>query len=225
MKIGGFQKLSLIEYPEKLSCIVFTIGCNFRCPYCYNPELIEETVKRVPEEYIFEFLKSRKGLLDAVVVTGGEPTLQQDLPEFFQKIKEEGFLTGLETNGAYPEMIKKLINEGLVDFIAMDVKAPLEKYSEIVKVTVNSEKIKESILTIMNSSIEKEFRTTCYPLLKREDFEEIFQLIKGAERYALQQFFPEKTLEKKTPRPYPEKFLRKLEKEAKKHFPQVNLRV
>ncbi len=189
MKIGGLQRFSLIEYPKKISCVVFTVGCNFRCSYCYNPKLVRETCQLIPEGSVFKFLEKRKGLLDAVVITGGEPLLQADIQEFCQKVKKRGFLAGLETNGAFPEKLKELIDKKLLDFVAMDVKAPLEKYSSIAKVEVATEKIKKSIQLIMKSKLEYEFRTTCYPALGKKDFLEIFKLIKGAKKYALQQFF------------------------------------
>lgn len=224
MKIGGLQKLSLIDYPGKLSCIIFTIGCNFRCPYCYNPDLVNETAKEIPQEYVFRFLDERRGLLDAAVITGGEPTVHPDLPEFMGKVKEKGFLVGLETNGTNPLMLDKLLVEGLVDYIGMDIKAPLERYKEIVGVQINPEEIKRSIELVMDSRVEYEFRTTCYPGLGEEDFQGIFGLIEGAEKYALQQFSPEKTLTE-PPEPYPEEFLRELMKEAQKHFKEVDLRI
>ncbi|OQX50761.1 MAG: anaerobic ribonucleoside-triphosphate reductase activating protein [Candidatus Cloacimonas sp. 4484_209] len=133
MKIGGFQKVSLIDYPGKICAIVFTRGCNFRCPYCHNPELVlpENYSPLIPEEEIFSFLEKRRGKLDAVEITGGEPTLQEDLTEFIRKIKEMGFLVKLDTNGSFPSVLEKVIYSGLVDYIAMDVKAPLEKYRQV----------------------------------------------------------------------------------------------
>ncbi|MEA3255329.1 MAG: anaerobic ribonucleoside-triphosphate reductase activating protein [Candidatus Altiarchaeota archaeon] len=224
MKIGGLQQLSLIDYPRRLSCIIFTMGCNLRCPYCYNPDLVKETAAEIPEEYIFKFLDERKDLLDAVVITGGEPTIHPDLPEFMEKIKTKGFLIGLETNGTNPEMLEKLLEDGLVDYIGMDIKAPLEKYKEIAGVEINPEKLRKSIRIVMNSQREYEFRTTCYPKLKEEDFQGIFRLIEGAKKYTLQQFSPERTLAE-SPKPYPQEFLKGLKEKARKHFTEVNLRL
>lgn len=195
--IGGFQKSSLIEYPEKISAIVFTQGCNFRCPYCHNPELIKgkrEKEKGKSDE-IMEFLKTRIGKLDAVVISGGEPTLHKDLPEFIRQIKEMGFLVKLDTNGSNPEMLQALIDEKLVDYVAMDIKAPIEKYSEVVCAQVNTNNILKSIELIMNSKIDYEFRTTVVKSqLSPTDFEKIGKMIKGAEKYYLQRFVPTKAL-------------------------------
>ncbi|HPO83020.1 MAG TPA: anaerobic ribonucleoside-triphosphate reductase activating protein, partial [bacterium] len=125
MLIGGLHKLSLIDYPGKLSAVVFTRGCNFRCPYCHNPELIEDNGGDIiDEEEVFSFLDERKGKLDGVVMTGGEPTLQSDIAEFLEKVKRLGFFVKLDTNGSYPERIKELIDRKLLDYIAMDIKAP-----------------------------------------------------------------------------------------------------
>ena len=197
MIIGGFQKFSLIDYPGKISCIVFTQGCNFRCPYCHNPELIPFTsLVKIKEETILSFLEKRKGKIDAVVITGGEPTMQQDLLKFIQKIKEMGYLIKLDTNGSNPEMLEIIINHSLVDYIAMDIKAPLEKYKEVTHSVISPEKIKRSIRMIMNSDIKYEFRTTVVKSqLSREDIINIGKLIEGAELYILQKFIPSKTLD------------------------------
>jgi len=224
MEIGGLQKLSLIDYPGRLSCIIFTIGCNFRCSYCYNPSLVEGTCGRIPQKEIFSFLRKRKGLLDGVIITGGEPTIHNDLPDFIQRIKKMGFLVGLETNGTNPRMIKKLISKRLIDYIAMDVKAPLKKYKEIVNVEVDLDKIKESIDVIMNSGIEYEFRTTCYPLLTKDDFIKIFKLIKGAKKYGIQQFLDKNTLMDTDLKPYPDKFLYELKKISEDYVEGVEVR-
>ncbi len=224
MEIGGLQKLSLIDYPGRLSCIIFTIGCNFRCSYCYNPSLVKGTCERIPLKEIFRFLGKRKKLLEGVIITGGEPTIHNDLPDFIQRIKKMSFLVGLETNGTNPQMIKELISTRLVDYIAMDVKAPLEKYEKIVNVKVDLERIKESIDVIMNSRIEYEFRTTCYPLLSKDDFIEVFRLIKGAKKYGIQQFLNKNTLIKTDLKPYPDKFLYELKKISENYVEDVEVR-
>ena len=140
MIIGGLQKTSLLDFPEKIAAIVFTMGCNFRCGYCHNPELINGEAKI---EEVFEFLKTRQGKLDGVVITGGEPCLQKDLPEFIKQVKELGFAVKLDTNGSFPEMLEKVLPD--LDYVAMDIKAPLEKYSQIVNVDVDTSKILKSI--------------------------------------------------------------------------------
>ena len=195
MQIGGVQKTSLLDYPDKISAIVFTYGRNFRRGYCHNPELI--VMKNEPAWTIagfFEFLNTRKGKLDGVVVTGGEPCLQKGLIDFIKQIKDMGFLVKLDTNGTFPSVLKEVLP--FVDYIAMDIKAPLYKYKTITKVNIDTEKIKESINIIMNSGIDYEFRTTVVKSqLNMEDFEAIGELIKGAEKYYLQKFVPSKILD------------------------------
>ena len=200
MNIGGWQRFSLIDYPKKVCGILFAQGCNFRCPYCHNPELVDHSLFQecLQEEEIFSFLHKRKGKLDAVSITGGEPTIQPDLVEFIERIKDIGYLTKIDTNGSRPEVLELLINRRLLDYIAMDVKAPLEKYRNIAKTKVNPDNIKKSIETIMDSGVEHEFRTTVVKsLLKKVDLEKIASLIKGARLYVLQKFAPLKCLDKK----------------------------
>lgn len=193
MQIGGVQKTSLLDFPDKISAIVFTQGCNFRCGYCHNPELI--VLKTEPSnDGFFEFLERRRRKLDGVVITGGEPCLQNDLIEFIKRIKYMGFLVKLDTNGTRPEVLKQALP--LVDYVAMDIKAPLEKYYDIVRIKVNQDKILESISLIMNSNVDYEFRTTVVKSqLSYTDFEKIGELIKGAKRYYLQKFVPSKILD------------------------------
>ena len=192
MIIGGLQKTSLLDFPEKIAAIVFTVGCNFRCGYCHNPELINGEAKI---EEVFEFLKTRQGKLDGVVITGGEPCLQKDLPEFIKQVKELGFAVKLDTNGSFPEMLEKVLPD--LDYVAMDIKAPLEKYSQIVNVDVDTSKILKSIEILKNGGVDYEFRTTVVKSqLSFEDFEKIGQLIQGAPRYYLQKFVASKILDK-----------------------------
>lgn len=192
MIIGGLQKTSLLDFPEKIAAIVFTVGCNFRCGYCHNPELINGEAKI---EEVFEFLKTRQGKLDGVVITGGEPCLQKDLPEFIKQVKELGFAVKLDTNGSFPEMLEKVLPD--LDYVAMDIKAPLEKYSQIVNVDVDTSKILKSIEVLKNGGVDYEFRTTVVKSqLSYEDFEKIGQLIQGAPRYYLQRFEASKILDK-----------------------------
>lgn len=189
--IGGLKKTSLLDYPDKISAIVFTQGCNFRCGYCHNPNLLkpnqQEDIYSV--DVFFDFLKKRVGKLDGVVITGGEPTLQKDLISFIEHIKSLGFLVKLDTNGANPQVLEKLLNKNLIDYVAMDIKAPLEKYSQVVGVNIDIEKIQKSIDLLFNSSIDFEFRTTVMKSqLNYEDFEKIGELIKNAPKYFLQKF-------------------------------------
>lgn len=198
MLIGGLQKFSLIDYPGKICAIIFTQGCNFRCPYCHNPALVlpEQFTPSLSEKEIFSFLEKRKGQLDAVEITGGEPTLQKDLLKFLKKIKDMGFLVKLDSNGSFPDMIRRAIKQGVVDYLAMDIKAPLEHYQEMTCSCVNPENIKRTIKIIMNSSLDYEFRTTVVKSqLSLEDLLKIAQLIRGAKLYVLQNFVPAKTLD------------------------------
>jgi len=191
MKIAGFQKFSLIDYPGKISAIIFTQGCNFRCPFCHNPELVnpELFADTLDENSVLSFLKRRVAKLDGVVITGGEPLLQHDLVEFIERIKEIGYLIKLDTNGSYPEILKQLLAKNLIDYIAMDIKAPLEKYPNVVKTDAYTEKIMESVKIILNSNIDYEFRTTVVKdLLTEDDLICIAKLIRGAKRYVLQKF-------------------------------------
>ena len=191
MKIGGFQKFSLIDYPGKISCIIFTQGCNFRCFYCHNPELVYPHLFGTPlaEEEIMDFLKRRKKQLEAIVISGGEPTIQEDLVPFLKRVKTLGYAIKLDTNGSNPLVIRELVRRKLVDYIAMDIKAPLKKYQDLVKVKVNLSRIKESIEIIENSSVEYEFRTTYIPsFLTSKDLLEILSLIKNKSRFTVQEF-------------------------------------
>ena len=196
-KLAGLQKTTFIDYPEKIACIVFTQGCNFRCGYCHNPELFKnkEPVLSVPA--FFEFLNKRKSKLDGVVITGGEPTLHnKDLIEFIKKVKSLGFLVKLDTNGTHPDVLQELLNENLLDYIAMDIKAPLAKYKEITRVDIDTDIIKKSIDIIMNCSVDYEFRTTIVKSqLSFEDLRQIGELIQGAKRYYLQKFLATKILD------------------------------
>ncbi len=198
MLIGGLQKFSMIDYPGKTCAIVFTVGCNFRCPYCHNPELQDGVGCQIwNEEDVLNFLETRKGKLDAVTITGGEPTLHDDLPDFLRKIKAMGFLIKLDSNGTRPRMLKKIFKEGLVDYHAMDIKGSYEKYSMVSGVVVDRVSIEKSIKLIMDMVPDYEFRTTIVKSqLAKEDFHGIGELIKGAKRYYLQKFIPSKTLDK-----------------------------
>jgi pyruvate formate lyase activating enzyme len=197
MKIGGLQKFSLIDYPGRISAIVFTQGCNFRCPYCHNPELVDPAQfgPILSEEEVISFLDKRRGKLDAVTVTGGEPTLQPDIDRFLEVIKGMGYLTKVDTNGSMPDVLERLIHGHLVDYLAMDVKGPLQKYGQITGTEVQTRKIRKSIALIMNSGIDHEFRTTVVrSQLDNGDLIAIAGLLEKARLYVLQTFVPVKTL-------------------------------
>ena len=203
IEIGGFQKQSFIDYPKKISSIIFTIGCNFRCPYCHNSNLLySEKIKNISELKILSYLQNNKKYIDGVVITGGEPTLHGDLPEFIAKVKSFGYSVKLDTNGTNPEMLRKLIKEGLLDFIAMDIKAPLEfqKYNKATGGMLTEklfENVKKSIHIIINSGVDYEFRTTLVPtILAKKDVVKICSFIKNANLFCLQKFNPENALNK-----------------------------
>jgi pyruvate formate lyase activating enzyme len=207
MIIGGLVKFSLNDYPGKTSAVIFTQGCNFRCRYCHNPELVlpEKYGNQIPLAEVYSFLQSRKGQLDAVCVTGGEPTQHSDLPKVLKEIKEMGFLVKLDTNGSRPDMIEEMIKparhasqgdaggENIVDYIAMDIKTPFEDYKKITGVPIDTEKLKKSVNLIINSGLPHEFRTTIVKSLTSfDDLRKIAESIKGADNYFLQKFVSSK---------------------------------
>ena len=192
MKIQGLQKLTLLDYPEKVACTVFFAGCNFRCPFCHNASLVvnipEET--DTTEEAFFAFLKKRAGVLDGVCITGGEPLLQPEIEGFIRRVKELGYAVKLDTNGSYPEKLKYLVEEGIVDYVAMDIKNSLDAYGETAGIDDRYyEAIQESVTFLKEGKVEYEFRTTVtknFHTAKR--FEEIGKWLQGADRYFLQSF-------------------------------------
>lgn len=189
MKIGGLQRFSLLDYPKEMSAIVFTQGCNFRCPYCHNPRLVlaELFEEPISEAEVLSFLKERVGRLSAVVITGGEPTLHDDLPDFIHKIKELGFKIKLDTNGSRPEMLKRLIERRLIDYFAMDIKAPLEDYHTICRTEIDPELILRSMELIRESKVDYEFRSTVMPeILGDTGLVGMRALLKPGDRYYLQ---------------------------------------
>jgi len=214
MKIGGLQKLTLIDYPSKLAATVFLTGCNFRCPFCYSSELVlPEKIKNQPkisQKELFKFLKERKKLIEGVVLCGGEPVMSRGLLPLIKKIKKMGFLVKLDTNGSDPTLLKKLIDKKLVDYVAMDIKGPKERYSESSGARVDVKKIQKSIDILKEGEIDYEFRSTIVPTLhKKEDVIEMAKWIRGAKKYFLQNFRPEKTIDPKFEKikPYPQKYM------------------
>jgi pyruvate formate lyase activating enzyme len=218
MKFGGLQKNSLIDYPGKIACVLFVCGCNFDCPYCHNPELVKKTSENplvFHENEAYDFLKKRIGLIDAVVISGGEPTLQADLADVCQYIKQMGFQVKVDTNGSRPEVIRQLITNELVDYLAMDIKTDPPAYSPVIKKKCKSENIQHSIRQIMESPLAYEFKTTCIkPLVDEMAIEKISRLISGARLYVLQQFRDTGVLHpeffKKNPDQYSKKELMRL---------------
>lgn len=210
MIFRGWQKTSLNEWPGKICSVIFVAGCNFRCPFCYNRDLVlyPEKLPLIKESEILEYCRKNKDLLDGVMITGGEPLKDQkpetrnrketgDLSDFIEKLKKTGLQVGVETNGTNPEMVAYLIKNKLVDYLAMDIKAPLEKerYGQLTGVAADLEKIKESIRIIIDSKIDHEFRTTVVPgLLDKKDILGIIRSIRGARKYYLQKFQPGETV-------------------------------
>lgn len=197
MKIGGVQKLSLVDYPGKTCIAIFTIGCNMRCSFCHNPELVlpERYVDAIPENEVLDFLKTRVGKIDGVTISGGEPTLQPDLPEFIAKVKQLGYLIKLDSNGTDIEMLRQLLKENMLDYIAMDIKTVPEKYQIVTNRPVDPQIIRDSIKLIQDSGVDHEFRTTIVKsLISPEDIDEIGKIVAGSPRYALQKFRPSRTL-------------------------------
>lgn len=189
MQIHGFNKTTLLDYPGQVACTVFTGSCNFRCPFCQNSDLVIDPSSQpvISEEEVFNHLEKRKGIIKGICVTGGEPTLQKDLLEFLKKVKEKGLLVKLDTNGYRPDVLKRAVEEGMVDYVAMDVKSSLPEYSKAAGIDVEVSLIKESIDFIKQSSIDYEFRTTVTrELHSKETFAEIATLLDGAKRYYLQ---------------------------------------
>jgi pyruvate formate lyase activating enzyme len=199
MYFGGIQRNTLIDYPGKLSCVLFLSGCNFSCPYCHNPDLARGTVPpadRIPLETVFDFLESRRGMLEGVVLSGGEPTLENRLEDICTRIKALGYAVKLDTNGSRPDILTRLLDAGCLDYIAMDIKAPPAQYPvEIAPRSVTSE-VERSIQLLMTSGVDYEFRTTCAaPFADERNIAAIARRIQGARRYVLQVFNPATVLD------------------------------
>ncbi len=192
MKIQGLQKLTLLDYPEKVACTVFFAGCNFRCPFCHNASLVVNIPKEADttEEAFFAFLKKRQGILDGVCITGGEPLMQPEIEGFIRKIKALGYAVKLDTNGSYPEKLKYLVHEGLIDYVAMDIKNAISAYEETAGIDGSYlEAVQESVAFLKEGTVAYEFRTTVTKNFHTaERFEEIGKWIQGADRYFLQAF-------------------------------------
>ena len=191
MIIKGLQKTTLLDFPGKVACTVFTAGCNFRCPFCHNASLVisPDLSDTISEDELFAFLKKRRGILDGVCITGGEPLLQKDIELFISKIRELSLAVKLDTNGAYPERLRSIIDRRLVDYVAMDIKNSKEKYAITAGADADIEKIAESVDILMSSGVEYEFRTTVVKELhSSEDMRNIGEWIAGADKYFLQSF-------------------------------------
>lgn len=225
MKFGGLQKTSLLDFPDRVSSILFTVGCNLRCPFCYNGRLIlDPKPPFLSEEDLLEILLSRKKYVDAVVITGGEPTMNRDLPEFVRRLKENGFHVKLDTNGFYPETLRRCLLH--LDYVAMDVKTSIEKYKLLG--AKNTENLLRSIRMLKEGKVDYEFRNTVVPgIVNEEDIPKVGRIVEGAKRFAFQQFRPGEALDEafNDVKPYPEDIIVKFSKIMEKYVSEVILRI
>ena len=230
MLITGFQKSTLLDYPGKIACILFTYGCNLRCEYCHNPELVISPYRKssvVNEDEIFSFLKERQDLLEAVVITGGEPTLHLDLIPFIKKIKEMGYLVKLDTNGTNSKIVKEILDLDIVDYWAMDVKYETEIYKQELEESIEYEEIEESIRLIQERGKDYEFRTTYVKGIHTlKSVKGIGKLIKGSKKYYIQNFRPGKTINPKlnNRNSFTQNELESMKKEMQKYVRNVEIR-
>lgn len=231
MLIAGLVKSTLIDYPGKVSAVIFTQGCNFRCGFCHNPDLIPSSEdsnnkSQISEGEVLDFLEKRVGKLDGVVITGGEPTLQPDLVDFTKKIKALGYCVKLDTNGSAPAILKSLITSHLVDYVAMDIKNSPDRYQETCGYPY-SQQIQDSIKLIMDSGVDYEFRTTVLPPYHDDkSMEDLAKQIKGAKKYVIQNFRSEIVYDSKlkNAKSFAEKDLERFKKIAKKYISEVQIR-
>ena len=234
MIFKGIQKTSLIEYPGKIATVVFVGGCNFRCLICHNREMVlfSQKLADIPEEQVLEHLNKRKGMVEALVISGGEPTLYPELPEFIKKVKALNYLVEVETNGTNPKMIKGLVEQNLVDYWAMDIKAPLsdpDLYLKVIGMNDLSliEAVKQSVELIKNSGVAYEFRTTYVPdLLTEADFVKIGEDLKGAKKYVIQGFRPVNNLDESfnAKLNWPPATFEKIKNDLSKYFEEIAIR-
>lgn len=228
MKIYGFQKTTLLDYPGHVAATVFVGGCNFRCPFCHNGLLVLEpqTQPRIPEEEVFSYLRKRQGILEGVCVTGGEPTLQQDLADFLRRLKELGYLVKLDTNGSRPVVLEQLLQEGLLDYVAMDIKASPDNYAAAAGLEEpDFDKIRQSIRLLTESNISYEFRTTVVKGIHTvEEFEEIGRLLQGCRAYFLQGFRESENMVGRGCRAFSVQEMEKMAELAGRYIDSVQLR-
>ncbi len=228
MLINGFQKLTILDYPGKVACIVFTPGCNFRCPFCHNASLVThiDTETYLDVEEVIAYLKKRQGLLDGVVITGGEPLLQNGIEEFIGEIKALGYSVKLDTNGSFPEKLISIVEKGLVDYVAMDIKNSKEKYGETIGVdNFQIAPIEKSVDFLLQNKVEYEFRTTIVDGFHTlDDIQDIVVWIKGAHKYFLQNFVDSGDLIMPDLKPVSVDLLKEMKKKATEIMPSVEIR-
>lgn len=228
MQFSGFQKLTLLDFPEKTACTLFTAGCNFRCPFCHNAGLVThiDNTNFFTEEYVLEYLKKRKGILDGICITGGEPLMHKELPDFIKKVKDLGYLVKLDTNGSYPERLEELINSGLIDYVAMDIKNSKEKYATTADCSTELlAKIEKSVELLKQKKIDFEFRTTVVKEYHEpDDIKKIAEWIRGADKYFLQNFIDSGDLIKNNLSAHPRETLEFMRSLAQDIIPKVEIR-
>jgi pyruvate formate lyase activating enzyme len=227
VEIKGLEKFAPRDYPGFISATVFTGGCNFRCPYCHNADLVldPESIESFPFEIFLQFLDTRKSWLEAVCVSGGEPLLHTDIASLFQLLKDRGLRTKLDTNGSFPERLISLIEAGLLDFVAMDVKAPWEKYADVAGTPVDTKTIKGSVDIILASGIDHVFRTTAVPgLTSPADLREICGMLQGARSFKVQAFSPENSLDPslRNLEPFSQEDFQAYVQIAQEYFPEIS---
>ena len=228
MYINGFQKLTILDYPGKVACIVFTPGCNFRCPFCHNAALVTHIDKDtyIDKEEVLSYLKKRQEILDGVVITGGEPLLQDGIEEFIGKIKDLGYAIKLDTNGSFPEKLISLVEKGLVDYVAMDIKNSKAKYMATIGVNnIDMASIEKSVDFLLQNKVDYEFRTTIVDGFHTvDDIQDIVVWIKGAHKYFLQNFVDSGDLIETGLSPVSVDMLKEMKKKATEFVPCVEIR-
>lgn len=227
MIFNGLQKMTLLDFPGKVAATLFIGGCNFRCPFCHNAGLvIRDEREEFDDSEVLSYLSKRKGLIDGVCITGGEPLLCPELKDFIIKVKAMGLAVKLDTNGSFPEKLKDLVENGLLDYVAMDIKSSVENYSKAVGIeNFNTEKIEQSIDFLLENKVDYEFRTTVVKELHTpEDIKALAKRIKGAKRYFLQNFVNSGDLIGKNLSAHSKETLEEMQKEAQKYIPETSLR-
>lgn len=228
MYINGFQKLTILDYPGKVACIIFTPGCNFRCPFCHNAALVTHIDKDtyIDEKEVLSYLEKRQGILDGVVITGGEPLLQDGIEDFIGKIKELGYSVKLDTNGSFPEKLISLVEKGLVDYVAMDIKNSKAKYMTTIGVNnIHMASIEKSVEFLLQNKVDYEFRTTIVDKFHTtQDIQDIVVWIKGTHKYFLQNFVDSGDLIKGGLEPVSVDLLKEMQEKAAETIPSVEIR-
>ncbi len=227
MVFGGFQKLTLLDYPGKVACTLFTKGCNFHCPFCHNAFLVEVDGREqsIEETEVLAYLQKRQGILEGVCITGGEPLLQPGLESFMEKVKALGYAVKLDTNGSFPERLKELVEKGLIDYVAMDIKNTKEKYPKTAGCDCKVEDIEESIDFLLNNNVDYEFRTTVTAEFHTpQDIENIARRIAGAPQYFLQNFLDSGNILEENLHPVEENDLKMMKNLAQKFVKTAKIR-